>query len=65
MSTTAESDRAVAKRVCTKEGGQEIDGKKVSRCGMVITGPCSSPAAHMLGGKAYPAIHVYLKPLGP
>jgi hypothetical protein len=53
-------------RVCTEPSGETTeDGKPLTRCGLVLTGPCSDPASFVVNGRRYTEIvYTYLEP-GP
>lgn len=49
-------------RVCTEPSGDTSgDGKPITRCGLVLTGPCSDPASFLVNGRRYTeVIYTYL-----
>ncbi len=58
------ADRILTQRVCTQASGRRrADGRDLSRCGFILTGPCSDPASLRVNGESYSeVIRVYLKP---
>src|SRR6185295_3704104 len=51
-------------RICTKATGETtLDGKPLTACQFILTGPCSDPASFIVNGETYQeVIFVFLKP---
>lgn len=61
---TADYDPVFHDRVCTRPTGEHTpDGKPLTACQFILTGPCSDPASFIVDGAHYrEVIFVHLKP---
>jgi hypothetical protein len=56
-------DPVFRERICTKATEATLDGKPLTACQFILTGPCSDPASFTVNGETYhEVIFVSLKP---